>query len=135
MNRVKIAAQQGFTLLELLVAFAIMAISLGMLYRAVGSSAHSVGVIELQERALVLAESLLTLRDSVPPDGWNQAGESAGYRWHVTSTPYPTGVEDPKTPLLQEVHVDISWSDDGQTHHIELNTLKPQRKLPAGSGL
>ena len=33
--------QQGMTLLEILVALAIMAISLGMIYRATGSNARS----------------------------------------------------------------------------------------------
>ena len=34
--------QRGLSLLELLVAFAIMAIALGMLYKATGSSARQV---------------------------------------------------------------------------------------------
>ena len=64
--------QRGLSLLELLVAFAIMAIALGMLYKASGSSARSVGEIQSYQRAVSLAESLLATRDAIPPDGWNE---------------------------------------------------------------
>ncbi|OPH17317.1 general secretion pathway protein GspI, partial [Azospirillum brasilense] len=62
--------QQGLTLLELLVAFAIMALALGMLYRAMGGSARSVADVDRYQRAVVLAQSLLALRDAVPEQGW-----------------------------------------------------------------
>ena len=75
--------QRGFTILELLVAFAIMAISLGMLYRASGGSARSVGNMERYQRATVLAESILAMRDAVPEEGWSEAGQVAGFDWRV----------------------------------------------------
>ena len=73
--------QSGFTLLELLVAFSIMALSLGMLYRASGSSASNVADAERYQRAIVLAESLLAATESVGPAGWNGVGDSAGFHW------------------------------------------------------
>ncbi|WCM93995.1 prepilin-type N-terminal cleavage/methylation domain-containing protein [Acidovorax sp. NCPPB 2350] len=122
--------QRGLTLLELLVAFAIMALSLGMLYRAMGGSARSVADVDRYQRAVVLAQSLLSLRDTVPEQGLTQSGESAGYQWRIVSAPYATEFNGPAVPPLHEVSIVISWSDGTQIRNFELSTLRPQRKPP-----
>ena len=121
---------RGLTLLELLVAFAIMAVSLGMLYRIMGGSARSVAEVERYQQAIVLAQSLLSLRDTVPEQGWLQVGESAGYQWNIQSAPYATGISGPNIPPLHEVGISIVWMDGGQRRSLELTTLRPQRKPP-----
>lgn len=124
-------AQRGFTLLELLVAFAIMGISLGMLYRATGSSARNVGEIERVTQASELAESLLALHDALPPGGWNEAGRSAGFAWSARSAPYPTNAAaNPLVPPLYEIALTVEWNDNGQRRSIDLATLRPERKSP-----
>lgn len=122
--------QRGLTLLELLVAFAIMALSLGMLYRAMGGSARSVADVDRYQRAVVLAQSLLSLRDTVPEQGWNQAGESGGYQWQIASAPFATDVKGPNIPQLHEVSILITWSDGTRTRSFEVSTLRPQRRPP-----
>ena len=122
--------QHGLTLLELLVAFAIMALSLGVLYRSMGGSARSAGDIERYQGAIVLAQSLLSLRDAVPEQGWQQAGETAGYQWTITSAPYPTDVSGPNIPALHEIVITIAWAAGGRQRSFELTTLRPQRKPP-----
>lgn len=122
--------QRGLTLLELLVAFAIMAMSLALLYRIMGGSARSVADIERYQHATVLAQSLLALRDTVPEGGWQQSGASAGYQWRIQSAPYDTGVTGPGIPLLHEVALSIAWEEGGRERSLQLSTLRPLRKPP-----
>ena len=125
--------QGGLSLIEILVAFSIMAMALGVLYRATGGSVRSVSVIESTQRAASLAQSLLALRDAVPAAGWSDSGETAGFAWSIRSTPYATSVTQPNVPPLHEVVVEIQWSDAGAERMFSVVTLRPERKpLPGG---
>ena len=124
--------QRGFSLLELLVAFVVMAFSLGMLYQASGGTVRSLAETDQHQRASMLAQSVLNARDSVPETGWNEAGQSAGLAWRVSSAPFATAVESSKAPALQEVRVVVAWTDRRGARHIELTTLLPQAKPAPG---
>lgn len=123
------AQARGFSLLELLVALSIMALSLAMLYRSMGSSARQAGQMDVQQRAVLLAQSLLASRDAVTGSGWNQEGEDGGYVWRVRSTPYATPASaTPDTVRLHEVHLTVEHADDVRPLLLELVTLLPERK-------
>ncbi|MDH4466208.1 MAG: prepilin-type N-terminal cleavage/methylation domain-containing protein [Acidovorax sp.] len=129
--------QRGLSLLELLVAFAILALSLGLLYRSMGASARSVADMGYQQQAALLAESLLASRDSVSVEGWNESGTREGFDFRVASAPYGQGLNrtmpapaatTPGATVLHEVLITISWLDGTRRQSLEVRTLLPQRK-------
>lgn len=126
--------QRGLSLLELLVAFAILALSLGVLYRITGASVRSSASVDALLRATTLAQSLLTL-DAVPPGGWAETGESAGYAWQVSSSPFDTGIGNPAAPRLFEVLLTITWQDVHGPRSMQWSTLRPERKPLAGEAV
>ena len=128
-------AQQGFSLLELLVAFTIMAFSLAMLYEASGSSIRNVGETDQAQRAALLAQSLLDMQDALPESGWNADGQSDGIGWHVRSQPYPTDASAASlnVPPLHEVSILVEWPGRIHAHQLQLNTLLPQKKPLPGA--
>ena len=124
--------QSGFSLLELLVAFAIMAMSLGLLYRVAGGSARHVADVVQHQQATWLAESLLASHNSVGTTGWNEDGASAGLKWQVRSSPYNSGVTGPQVIPLHAIRLSISWTAGSRPGQLDLVTLLPERKPQPG---
>ena len=117
----------GFTLLEVVVALAIMSISLAVLYRAVGGGVRTVGDLSAYSRAVSVAESVLQLRDTVPAEGWNESGGWEGYRWSVASAPYDAGAGT--EVAIHRVQVDVAWFDGLRERTFALVSLRPQQQV------
>lgn len=118
--------EAGFTLLEILVAFSILAITLGILMQIFSKGIHLVSTGERYSRALLLAESML---DTVGQTGEIEVGESAGevddfYEWSIDVRLFEDEDLDSEigTPqfALYRVLVSLRW----ENRAVVLETLR-----------
>jgi general secretion pathway protein I len=124
-------SQRGFSLLEILVAFSIMAISMGMLLSIFSSGLRNASVSEEYTSAVQIAEAILARPGIETP---LQQAQSNGvvndkYRWELTVAPFILTTEtiDTRTIPAQLFMVTalVSWGDEGRSERqLELSKLK-----------
>ncbi len=125
-------SQAGFSLLELLVAFAILAMSLGLIYRSMGESARNANELASYQQASLLADGILTAQESVNPGGWSESGVSGQFRWEVMSKPFVVPNDTLPVLRLHQISVVVSWLDFERNRVFRIETLLPERApLPA----
>ncbi len=114
----------GFTLLEVLVAVAIIAIALVALLGLHGRNIQVVSYDRQLNRATLLAQRLMTrtLVAEVFPEPTEQRGtfdDDPGFRWEVAIMRGPTReIED----VVREIRVRVYWDDD-EPDAVRLVTL------------
>jgi general secretion pathway protein I len=123
---------RGFSLLEMVVAVAILGMSLGALYQAAGGATRTVAIDEKTVYAVELARSLLAIHASVPLTGTDESGETeGGFEWSVTAVPIQLEEESPLTAgLLQHINVAVRWVDAGRERKIALESVVAGMEAP-----
>jgi general secretion pathway protein I len=131
---------RGFTLLEVLIAFAILAVAMGAILQSFSQGLRSMSVAEKYTEATLLAQTKLAEVGSVIP---LEAGEYGGdfeselvrnggteFVWRVTIEPYEgeegLGGELPDLQIFQ-VAVEVGWNE---TYPARLVTLRTRREEP-----
>lgn len=116
--------QAGFTLLEMLVAMMILAMSLGALYQGVGGAMRAVGNDEKYVYAVELARSLVAVNSLVDPNSIQQGETEGGFQWRVQSRSLRSGQANSLPEgKLQQLLVEVSWRDTGKTRRIALESV------------
>ena len=133
---------RGFSLLEVLVAFVILALVGTALFRLFGSSLNNASLADEYSRAALYAESLLATTAVEAPlrEGTNQGrSEDGRYAWSTKIEWYtPPGATSDQERLGQmlplrplRVSVSVRWPGDfGGERSLELSTVRLAIKTP-----
>ena len=129
-------SNRGFSLLEVLVAFVILALVLGVLMQIFSGGLRNASRAGEYQHAVLLGQSKLA---SVGIEMPLKESESNGefddtYRWQVSIRPYldsraqaggHTGLPAPLLPVtLMEVEIRVLWGDSEQPRSVSLQTLR-----------
>lgn len=124
----------GFTLIEVLVALVVLAMTFSFGYDALsgalGWTAHS----QNTQKALTIAESMLQRvgNDIVLQDGSLAGRTSDGFSWQIETTPYGNASNASAGPLVgHQVEIVVSWTEQRNARHVRLLSV---RLAPKGSG-
>ena len=124
-------SQHGFSLLEALVAFSIMALVLGVLYRTMTNTLASLETSELRSQAAILASSLLELHEFIPPGGIDTRGAYNNGRhtlaWQLQARRRADSGASPGRWPLYDVTVSVTWRASGRDHAFTLDGVHAER--------
>jgi general secretion pathway protein I len=127
---------QGFTLLEVLVAFVIAALALAEVFSLAASGVGAVQVAGRYQQALSRAQSHLA---AIGPGiflvpGVQRGDDGGGFHWSLKIaqvaaaapdlTSAPASVMPPERAALYSVSVAESWEQDGHTRVVRLDTKR-----------
>jgi general secretion pathway protein I len=121
--------QQGFSLLEVVVAFAILALTLGVLMQIFSRALNTTALSGEYSRAATLAEARLnTVGIDIPLEAGSYTGDPEdGIAWQVFIEPYQPG-EVTWEPTLDAFRVTAvaSWGGDRveSRREVSLSTLR-----------
>ena len=124
-------AQAGFTLIEVVVAFVLLALVMSTALEIFSAGLARAGQLEERARALVIAQSRMA---SVGVEETLKEGESAGesedrkYQWAVsvrrTGEGEESGKPAPSAYALYRIDVRVTWRGaDARDHSLALSTL------------
>jgi general secretion pathway protein I len=119
-------AVEGFSLLEILVAFTIMGIALGIALNIFSTGVTTALLAEDYTIATQIAESLMASAGVEEPliMGEKQGIEDERYRWQVTVQDGSVLIPEQTQNALLEVRVTVEWGESEQPRYIELKTVK-----------
>lgn len=120
----------GFTLLEVLVAFAIVGVALTVILQLFAGNSRGIADSEAQVAASVKAESVM--RRILDDDGlsvasWEEETDD-GYRVQVVITDTEEERTENIPVRLLQISLTLSWLRDGTERSLKFGTLKMVRK-------
>lgn len=132
-------AQGGYSLVEVVVAFALLALALTLLLGALSGATRQLRWSDDAGRAALHARALLAdlgVEEPLRPGRWDGELEDGRYRWSLRVRPWedpglPPAAAAPETdPMrLQQVELELAWGGGGPGEQLTVHSL---RLLPPG---
>jgi len=120
--------QRGFSLLEVLVAFAILSVSLGVLLQIFATGLRNAGIADDYTRATLYAESILAAlgRETSLTEGERSGPVNEYFSWRSTVSAYTEGMPASEQPRFRayRVSVQVYWPGLLQDRSVVLETLR-----------
>ena len=119
----------GYTLIEVLVAMVILALSLTVLLRIFSGGLRNISVSEDYAHAILIAEAKLESAGagSLLAPGYSDGLSGDKYHWTQTVevySPYP-GTDTTQMPLdAYTVTIDVEWPHDDRMRQVSLSSIK-----------
>lgn len=130
--------QHGFSLLEVLVAFAILSISLGVLLQVFATGLRNAGVADDYTRATLYAESILAAigREAPLAEGERSGPINDQFSWRSTVSAYTEGMPNSEQARARayRVSVEVYWPGLLQNRSVVLETLRLAPVEPPSRG-
>jgi general secretion pathway protein I len=121
------ARERGFTLVEVIVALAMLSIGLSVLLGLISNSLRQTKATEKAAEASSLAQSLLAEVGTIRPVKQGAFDETMpnGLRWHLRIQPYGAAAEQEELHVgLYLVLTDVEWEDGAERRSFTLKTLR-----------
>lgn len=120
--------QNGFSLLEILVAFSILSMVLGVVYQIFSRSSQHIVLANEYAKASIIAQSkLATIGVDIPFLSNDKKGIiEKKYHWSVSIRPF-TEYEKSDFSIgsqLYEANAHVTWNSLGKKRKLDINTLK-----------
>lgn len=119
---------KGFSLLEVIVALAIMAIGYMTVFNLFSVSIKALGMSDQYQQAINLANSKLSEIEMLNYETKQTSGtfkNKEDFKWTLSIEPYESSLNDPEENInLSKVVLKVLWQDNQKTRNVELVTLK-----------
>lgn len=134
----------GYTLIEVLVAFAVLALALTLLLGTLSGATRQVRWASDAGRAALHAQSLLAdtgVGEALQPGQSEGELDEGRYRWVLEVEPYveparpASPLFDPFAPQLLRLRLAMTWGDDAPGQRLVVDTLRLVQPDPTDEGV
>jgi len=122
-------SQQGFTLIEVLVAFVLLSLTLAVILQIFSGGLRNIGATEDYTRAMVLAEAKLAqLGSEIALETGETGGENDIFNWRLYVAPYQgesVEIEGAESAVqLYDITLNVQWRQGSRRPQISFRTLR-----------